>query len=86
MMLHAEDAPKLDSAYDVLDSLISKSATVALFNMRSYGYGGSSTARRIDEITEEELDRARPFASNVKAVLEAGHFGIPQSPPNGTSA
>lgn len=51
MMLMAE-APKIDSAYDVLDSLISKSS--ALFNMRSYGYGGV-TPKAFDDVTEEEL-------------------------------
>jgi spermidine/putrescine transport system substrate-binding protein len=75
MMLHAE-APKLDSAYDVLDSLISESS--AIFNMRGYGYGGVNR-KAFDAFTEEEL-QALGLSKDVNSVLMAGHFGIPQSP------
>ncbi len=74
MMLHAQ-APKIDSAYDVLDSLISESS--AIFNMRDYGYGGVNR-KAFDAFTEEEL-QALGLSKDITAVLQAGHFGIPQS-------
>lgn len=74
MMLHAE-APKPDSAYDVLDSLISESS--AIFNMRDYGYGGVNR-KAFDDFTDEELETLG-LARNPGDVLDAGHFGIPQT-------
>lgn len=74
-MMLLKDAPRIDSAYDVLDSLISKPS--ALFNMKSYGYGGVNR-KAFDEITEEEL-QAMGLSKDVTAVLQAGHFGIPQT-------
>ncbi len=74
MMLHA-DAPRLDSAYDVLDSLISESS--AIFNMGDYGYGGANK-KAYDAFTEEEL-QSLGLSKDVSGVLRAGHFGIPQS-------
>lgn len=74
MMLHAQ-APKLESAYDVLDSLISESS--AIFNMKDYGYGGVHR-KAFDAFTEEQL-QVLGLSKNVSSVLDAGHFGIPQS-------
>jgi spermidine/putrescine transport system substrate-binding protein len=74
MMLHAQ-APKIDSAYDVLDSLISEKA--AIFNMRDYGYGGVHK-KAFDQFTDEELSTLG-LSRNPADVLQAGHFGIPQS-------
>lgn len=74
-MMLLKEAPKLDSAYDVLDSLISKSS--ALYNMRSQGYGGVNR-KAMDEMTDEELS-ALGLAKDVNSVLQAGHFGIPQT-------
>lgn len=75
MMLHAE-APKLDSAYDVLDSLISEKA--AIFNMRDYGYGGVNR-KAFAQFTDDEL-AVLGLSRNPVEVLQAGHFGIPQTP------
>lgn len=75
LMLH-KDAPRLDSAYDVLDSLISESASV--FNMRDYGYGGPNR-KAYDQFTDEELAKLG-LSRNPAEVLAAGHFGIPQTP------
>lgn len=75
VMLHAQ-APKIDSAYDILDSLISVSA--ADFNMRAYGYGGVNR-KAFDQFTDEEL-AGLGLARNPMDVLQAGHFGIPQTP------
>ena len=74
MMLHAQ-APKIDSAYDVLDSLLSESS--AIFNMKDYGYGGVNR-KAFGNFTEEQL-QALGLSKDVRSVLDAGHFGIPQS-------
>ena len=73
-MLH-KDAPNIDSAYDILDSLISQSASTAL--IRGSGYGGPNR-KSYDEFTDEELANLG-LARNPMEVLQAGHFGIPQS-------
>lgn len=73
-MLHAQ-APNLDSAYDILDSLLSEAASVAL--MRGSGYGGSNR-KAYDQITNEEL-AALGLSRNPMEILQAGHFGIPQT-------
>ena len=73
-MLH-KDAPNIDSAYDILDSLISESATVAL--MRGSGYGGPNR-KAYDQFTDEELTNLG-LSRNPLDILQAGHFGIPQS-------
>ena len=74
MMLHAQ-APKIDSAYDVLDSLISEKA--AIFNMRDYGYGGVHR-KAFDQFTDEQL-AVLGLSRNPVEVLQSGHFGIPQT-------
>jgi spermidine/putrescine transport system substrate-binding protein len=74
MMLHAQ-APRLDSAYDVLDSLISEAA--AIFNMRDYGYGGVNR-KAFSKFTDEEL-AVLGLSRNPAEVLGAGHFAIPQT-------
>lgn len=74
-MMLLKDAPKIDSAYDVLDSLISESS--ALFNMRGYGYGGVNR-KAFNSVTEEELN-ALGLSKDVNSILNAGHFGIPQT-------
>jgi spermidine/putrescine transport system substrate-binding protein len=73
-MLH-RDAPKIDSAYDILDSLISEAATVNL--MRGSGYGGANR-KAFDQFTDEEL-AGLGLARNPMDVLQAGHFLIPQT-------
>jgi spermidine/putrescine transport system substrate-binding protein len=73
-MLH-RDAPNLDSAYEILDSLISQAASTAL--IRGSGYGGPNR-KSYDEFTDEEL-AALGLSRNPMDVLQAGHFGIPQS-------
>ncbi len=73
-MLH-KDAPNIDSAYDILDSLISESATVAL--MRGSGYGGANR-KAYAQFTDEELANLG-LSRNPLEILQAGHFGIPQS-------
>lgn len=73
-MLH-KDAPNIDSAYDILDSLISQAASTAL--IRGSGYGGPNR-KSYDEFTDEEL-AALGLSRNPMEILKAGHFGIPQT-------
>ena len=73
-MLHAE-APNVDSAYEVLDSLISEAASVVL--IRDFGYGAANR-KAFDQF--EDVDLANMGLSrNPADVLQAGHFLIPQS-------
>ena len=74
MMLHAQ-APKLDSAYDVLDALISEPA--AIFNMRDYGYGGVNR-KAFASFTDDQL-ATLGLSRDPLEVLKAGQFGIPQT-------
>jgi spermidine/putrescine transport system substrate-binding protein len=73
-MLH-RDAPKIDSAYDILDSLISVSASVA--QIRGSGYGAANR-KAFDAFTDEELANLG-LSRNPAEILQAGHFGIPQT-------
>lgn len=73
-MLH-KDAPRIDSAYDVLDSLISEAASTAL--IRGSGYGGPNR-KSYAEFTDEELANLG-LSRNPMDILKAGHFGTPQS-------
>jgi spermidine/putrescine transport system substrate-binding protein len=74
VMLH-KDAPHLDRAYDVIDSLISVPAGV--FNIGSYGYGHANL-RAFDGFDEATL-RGLGLAKNPVDILHAGHFMTPQS-------
>ncbi|MFY9209505.1 MAG: extracellular solute-binding protein [Aestuariivita sp.] len=74
LMLHAQ-APKIDSAYDVINSMLSEAATVAL--MRGSGYGGPNR-KALDQFSDEEL-AALGLTRNPQELLQAGHFGIPQT-------
>ncbi len=73
-MLH-KDAPNIDSAYDILDSLISQAASTAL--IRGSGYGGPNR-KSYDEFTDAELANLG-LSRNPMDILQAGHFGIPQT-------
>jgi len=73
MMLLA-DAPKLDRAYDIIDSLISKSASVVNIG---WGYGGVHR-NSFDDFTDEQL-AARTLSRNPAEIINAGHFGVPQT-------
>jgi spermidine/putrescine transport system substrate-binding protein len=75
MMLHAQ-ASKLDSAYDILNSLLSKEASV--FNMRDYGYGGVNR-KAFDAFSDSELAELG-LSRKPGDLLHAGHFVMPQSP------
>jgi len=73
VMLH-KDAPNLDRAYDIIDSLLSASA--GEFIVGSYGYGHSNI-KSYDAFENEELE-ALGLSKTPKDILKAGHFMIPQ--------
>jgi spermidine/putrescine transport system substrate-binding protein len=74
LMLHAE-APQLDRAYDIIDSMISVPS--GIFNIGSYGYGHSNRKAfdSFDAATLEGLG----LSKNPVEILQAGHFQIPQT-------
>lgn len=69
------DAPNPDSAYDVLDALLSVSA--GEFLTGDYGYGHSN-ARVLDLFDDEDL-AALTLSRDPSDILDAGHRSIPQS-------
>ena len=73
-MLH-KDAPKLDRAYDIIDSLISVPS--GEFILKDYGYGA------VNKKSFEKFDDAKlagmGLSREPNKILKAGHFGIPQS-------
>jgi spermidine/putrescine transport system substrate-binding protein len=73
-MLH-KDAPKLDSAYDILDSLISVPS--GEFLISDYGYGAVN--RKSFAKFDDASLASKGLARDPTAILAAGHFGEPQS-------
>lgn len=74
LMIH-KDAPHLDRAYDVIDSLLS--VETGKFMVGDWGYGHSN-AKTFDFFDEETLANYG-LSKNPSKVLSAGHFQIPQS-------
>jgi spermidine/putrescine transport system substrate-binding protein len=74
VMLH-KDAPHLDKAYDVIDSLISVSA--GNFIIGSYGYGHPN--RKAFDAFDEATLKGLGLSKNPTEILQAGHFMEPQS-------
>ncbi|NRB02860.1 MAG: ABC transporter substrate-binding protein, partial [Rhodobacteraceae bacterium] len=74
LMVH-KDAPNLDRAYDVIDSLLSVES--GKFMINDYGYGHSNS-KSFDAFDEETLV-GLGLSKNPAEILEAGHFQIPQT-------
>lgn len=74
VMIH-KDAPNLDRAYDIVDSLLSVSS--GEFMIRDYGYGHSNR-KAFDAFDAAKL-ASLGLSKNPAEVLGAGHFQIPQS-------
>ncbi|MFK7762421.1 MAG: PotD/PotF family extracellular solute-binding protein [Roseobacter sp.] len=74
LMVH-KDAPNIDRAYEVIDSLLSVES--GKFMINDYGYGHSNS-KSFDQFDAETL--AGLGLSSVPAdILEAGHFQVPQT-------
>jgi spermidine/putrescine transport system substrate-binding protein len=74
MMIHAQ-APNLDFAYDIIDSLLSVES--GEFMIRDYGYGHAN-AKAFDAFDEATLVDLG-LSKNPVEILNAGHFQVPQS-------
>ena len=74
LMVH-KDAPNVDRAYDVIDSLLS--VDTGKFMINDYGYGHSN-AKSFDEFDEETLV-GLGLSKNPADILSAGHFQKPQT-------
>lgn len=74
LMIH-KDAPNLDRAYDVIDSLLS--VETGKFMINDYGYGHSN-AKSFESFTEEELANIG-MSKKPLEILNAGHFQQPQT-------
>ncbi len=74
LMVH-KDAPNLDRAYDVIDSLLSVES--GKFMINDYGYGHSN-AKSFDAFDEETLVDLG-LSKTPSEILAAGHFQLPQS-------
>lgn len=74
VMIH-KDAPQIDKAYDVIDSLLS--VETGKFMINDYGYGHSNA--KSFESFDEEMLVGLGLSKNPKDVLQSGHFQIPQT-------
>ncbi|MCE8007715.1 extracellular solute-binding protein [Aestuariivita sp.] len=74
VMVH-KDAPNLDRAYDVIDSLLSVES--GQFMINDYGYGHSNR-KSFDAFNEETL-AGLGLSKNPQEILEAGHMQRPQT-------
>lgn len=74
LMLH-KDAPKLDRAYDILDSLIS--VPTGEFLVNDYGYGAVNK-KAFDKFDDVALTE-RGLSRDPISIIKAGHFSSPQT-------
>ena len=74
VMIH-KDAPNLDLAYDIIDSLLSVES--GKFMINDYGYGHSNL-KSFDAFDDETL-QGLGLSKTPSDILAAGHFQIPQS-------
>ena len=73
-MIH-KDAPKLDRAHDVIDSMLSVEAGKWLIGENGYGHSNKKSFDQFDDKKLTELGLSR----NPLDILNAGHFQIPQT-------
>ena len=74
LMIH-KDAPHLDLAHDIIDSLISVES--GHFMINDYGYGHSNR-KSFDDFTDEQLQDLG-LSKTPTEILAAGHFQVPQT-------
>ncbi len=74
VMIH-KDAPNIDRAYDIIESLLS--VDTGKFMINDYGYGHSN-AKSFAEFDEETL-AGLGLSKNPDDILSAGHFQRPMS-------
>lgn len=74
VMIH-KDAPNIDKAYDIIDSLLSEETGFWFVDYNGYGH---SNKKAIDQFDDETL-AALGLSKNPSEILDAGKFQIPQS-------
>jgi spermidine/putrescine transport system substrate-binding protein len=74
VMIH-KDAPHLDRAYDIVNSLLSVDAGKFMINDYGYGHSNKKSFEAFDDKTLAGLNLSRTPSD----ILNAGHFQIPQS-------
>ena len=74
LMIH-KDAPKLDLAYDVIDSLLSVESGQFMINDYGYGHSNLKSFDSFDDATLQGLG----LSKNPLEILTAGHFQQPQT-------
>ncbi len=74
VMIH-KDAPNLDKAYDIVDSLLSVETGFWFVDYNGYGH---SNRKAVDQFDNETL-AALGLSKNPADILDAGKFQIPQS-------
>ncbi|MEM6659211.1 MAG: extracellular solute-binding protein [Pseudomonadota bacterium] len=72
LMIH-KDAPNIDRAYDVIDSLLSVDSGKFMINDYGYGHSNSKSFDEFDEATLIGLG----LSKNPIEILQAGHFQRP---------
>ncbi|MEM8728954.1 MAG: extracellular solute-binding protein [Pseudomonadota bacterium] len=74
IMVH-KDAPNLDKAYEMIDSLLSVETGQFMINDYGYGHSNAKSFDAFDDATLQGLGLSKKPAD----ILGAGHFQIPQS-------
>ena len=74
LMIH-KDAPNLDRAYDVIDSLLSVDTGKFMVNDYGYGHSNIKTFDHFDDATLQGLG----LSKDPTVMLQAGHFQKPQT-------
>ncbi|MEL7465518.1 MAG: extracellular solute-binding protein [Pseudomonadota bacterium] len=74
LMIH-KDAPNIEKAYEVIDSLISVESGQFMINDYGYGHSNAKSFDSFDDATLQGLG----LSKEPTEILQAGHFQIPQS-------
>ncbi len=74
LMIH-KDAPNLDLAYEIIDSLLSVESGKFMINDYGYGHSNLKSFDDFDDATLKDLG----LSKNPADILAAGHFQIPQT-------
>ena len=74
LMVH-KDAPNIDKAYEVIDSLLSVESGKFMINDYGYGHSNKKSFEQFDAATLAGLG----LSAKPSDILDAGHFQVPQT-------